>query len=109
MSWLRSGFSVLWLALTGIAYAGQIPQPTEQQSQQAAERWPGTTLGTLKEGRKLFVQKCSGCHNLPMPSKHSNEQWPKLIDEMAKKAKLNEEQKQLILRYLVTVTTGPVR
>ena len=54
----------------------------------------------LLQGRKLYVNHCSGCHNLHIPKEYNAEQWKKNIDEMQVKAKITDPEKQLILQYL---------
>jgi mono/diheme cytochrome c family protein len=56
----------------------------------------------LLNGRKLYVARCSGCHNLHFPKEYTAEQWKSNLDEMQVKAKISDEQKQLILEYLTS-------
>ncbi|MBK9985124.1 MAG: hypothetical protein IPP15_22665 [Saprospiraceae bacterium] len=54
----------------------------------------------LLAGRKLYVDHCSGCHNLHFPKEYTEDQWKSNLDEMQVKAKITDDQKQLILDYL---------
>jgi nitrate/TMAO reductase-like tetraheme cytochrome c subunit len=56
----------------------------------------------LLRGRELYVNHCSGCHNLHLPKEYNADQWKKNIDEMQEKAKISDEDKQLILHYLTS-------
>jgi hypothetical protein len=56
----------------------------------------------LVNGRKLYVAHCGNCHNLYLPKTYSAVNWKKNLDEMAVKAKITDQQKQLILQYLVS-------
>jgi nitrate/TMAO reductase-like tetraheme cytochrome c subunit len=56
----------------------------------------------LIEGRQHYVDHCSSCHNLHFPKEYTAAQWQEKIDEMAVKAKINGEQKHLILQYLTS-------
>lgn len=60
----------------------------------------GTSLDTLLEGRKLYISSCSSCHNLFLPEKFTHREWEKNVEEMQEKAKINDIQKELILKYL---------
>jgi cytochrome c5 len=81
-----------------------VPMPTPQQGEAASQRWPGTTLEDLKAGRTLYVERCSGCHSLPVPDAYAADAWPKVIDEMAARAHLAGDDRTRVLRYLVTVS-----
>lgn len=54
----------------------------------------------LLAGRKLYIDHCSSCHNLHLPNEYSGEVWTMKIDEMQQRAKITEEEKLLILKYL---------
>ena len=61
----------------------------------------GANLQDLQAGRKLYVNKCGSCHSLVLPEKHTQEQWPALVDKMEMMSKINTEEKKLILNYLM--------
>lgn len=52
------------------------------------------------EGKSVFREKCAKCHGYRIPETHTAEQWPKIIDRMAKKAKLTEDQKSDVLAFV---------
>ena len=62
-------------------------------------------LAELQQGRKLLLGKCAGCHKTPMPNDHTPGEWPKMIAEMADRAKLDSRQTKLIEKYLVVMNT----
>ncbi|PWT93845.1 MAG: hypothetical protein C5B54_01245 [Acidobacteria bacterium] len=51
-------------------------------------------------GRKLYVNYCSSCHNLHLPKEYNADQWKRNVDEMQEKAKITDDEKQLILQFL---------
>jgi mono/diheme cytochrome c family protein len=59
-----------------------------------------TTLDTLLAGRNLYIEHCSSCHNLRLPYKYTAIRWKENIDKMQIKAKIDDEQKAIILKYL---------
>ena len=59
-------------------------------------------LDSVKTGNELFVRSCARCHKLKDPAKYTREQWPGLVNKMQKRAKITDEQKALIISYLVT-------
>ena len=56
----------------------------------------------LIAGRKLYVDHCSGCHNLHFPEEFTSDQWEMQLDEMQVKAKITDEDKKLIFQYLTS-------
>ncbi len=60
----------------------------------------------LTTGRKLYVSHCGNCHNLHLPKERDLEGWKKQLDKMQVKAKITDEEKQLIFKYL---TYQPVK
>ena len=56
----------------------------------------------LLSGRKLYVDHCSSCHNLHLPKEYDATGWKKQLDEMQVKAKITDEEKQLIYKYLTS-------
>ncbi len=57
----------------------------------------------LAQGAVLYEESCKKCHDLPIPTEHTAEQWMKIMDWMAPKAKLTPEQKQLVYNYVTSV------
>ncbi len=55
----------------------------------------------LKQGRSLYVHRCSGCHNLHLPNEYTAAEWKVNLDDMQHKAKINDDQKALILQFLL--------
>jgi hypothetical protein len=87
--------------------AGQLPPPTEADALRAATQFPGTTVGDLSRGRKLYVERCSACHALVRPEQKSPQEWPKLVQEMDERAKLGAQVSAEITRYLVVASAAP--
>lgn len=84
-----------------------LPQLTSAQVQWAGQQWAGMEEAQLAEARLLYVNRCSGCHNLILPAAHDLDKWKKVLDEMALRAKLNDLQREEIWRYLQTAKSGP--
>ncbi len=68
-----------------------IPSSTDAQKQEV-----------LVTGRKLYVKNCSSCHNLHFPKEYNAERWAIKLDQMQPKAKISNEDKQLILQFLTS-------
>lgn len=97
---------ILFAGLT--ACATLVPDPTPAQLEIAQNRWPTVTLAELTEGRKIFVNECSGCHNIPPPSELTATEWPATIQEMGKEyAKISPADIELITKYVVSARETP--
>lgn len=57
-------------------------------------------LNALQKGRAIYIKKCGGCHTLYLPEKYGTSQWRLQTERMAAKAKLTDQEKELILGYL---------
>jgi hypothetical protein len=86
-----------------MATSGCARRSPPQVSAVDAERG-NVELAELQQGRKLLLGKCAGCHKTPMPNDHMASEWPKMIAEMAGRAKLDPSQTRLIEKYLVVMS-----
>jgi hypothetical protein len=64
------------------ACAGLIPAPGAGHVRWARSHGYPDDLAGLQEGRRLFVQKCDGCHALPRPKEYEPREWPAWMDSM---------------------------
>lgn len=55
---------------------------------------------------KLYVEKCGGCHRVYAKAEFSKEQWIKEFDEMTKRAKLGNDEKLMLQKYLLDGTAA---
>ena len=58
---------------------------------------------TLTAGKTIYENSCARCHELPNPTAHSAQDWVGIMNWMAPKAKLNDEQHALVYDYIVSV------
>ena len=94
------------LGLTlGAGCAASLPRPSAATATRAQGRWPDSTFAQLEQGRSVFVQRCSGCHALPLPDSRTEAQWKKVLDEMAEEAKLTVDERVLVERFVLSVRT----
>jgi cytochrome c5 len=98
-SWSRRLVAVAsGLAAAGLVAACTSALPTPTSADAARQN---TTVEQLSAGRERYALKCSGCHDLLLPSMHTAAEWPLRVDEMADDAHLDAEDRELIVRYLV--------
>lgn len=57
----------------------------------------------LAQGKTIFENSCGRCHKLPDPTAHTSVQWVGIMNSMAPKAKLTDEQHQWVYDYIVSV------
>src|SRR5215217_7926085 len=91
------------LALVFLAACTKLLSPTQGDADRAATKFPGTTLADLNQGKTLYEQNCGKCHGLKKPTSESEEGWRKIMPPMAKKAKINAQQEEMILKYVLTM------
>jgi hypothetical protein len=77
--------------------------PTEQDLTHFPGGKDSVDLASIQQGYKLYVNKCSNCHYLYRPITYSAAKWKMQVEEMAVKAKITDEQKELILNYILTM------
>lgn len=85
-----------WLALAGCGVG--LPVATSGDAARA-----GVELADLQQGRTLVAAKCGSCHRPPQPAEHRTGDWPRMLDEMATRSRLDVAQRHLIEQYLVTM------
>lgn len=83
------------LALALFGCGGSLPRATEADARRA-----NLTVAALDAARERYVDKCSGCHSLRIPDEHRAADWPSLVDEMAEDARLEGDDRAVILQYL---------
>lgn len=88
----RIGLGLI-LLMSGCAPALWEPRPGDFSREEAR---------VLLAGRHLYTQKCSGCHNLPLPESRVPETWTQAVDEMNEVVKLSDQERILVIRYLET-------
>ena len=80
--------------------------PTQKDAERAAKEIPGITLADLNEGKAIFEQSCRKCHTLKKPFNKTDEEIKDAMPRMAKRAKIDEKQSELVYHYLVTMSDG---
>jgi hypothetical protein len=61
-------------------------------------------LEELRLGRRLYIDKCSGCHALQAPEERSDAVWREEVEEMLakKKVRLSHHERDRLVLYLTT-------
>lgn len=77
--------------------------PGEEQVNAIQMRNPGTTLEQLTKGHSIYTGECSGCHRVFSVYDYTQEAWPGIIDRMAHKAGITENQKDALSKYIFSM------
>jgi cytochrome c5 len=92
------------VALVMASGCAALAHPTEADARWAAKRTPGMTLASLERGRRIYVERCSGCHHLPLPESQPADHWEKVVDKMAARAHLSEDHRDLVVAFLASAS-----
>lgn len=77
--------------------------PTDEQLTAIKATHPDATLPVLTEGYNLYVGTCTDCHGAKSIYRIPTEKWQPIIDNMAKKAKITDAQKDALSKYVFSV------
>lgn len=97
-------FLCFLIVIAMFSCSGSLPDPTPDQIEWASKRWPQTDMSTLQSGKRIYTDKCSGCHGVKNPAHYTAIQWESIMVKMGKKAKLKTEEFEVISRYLITLS-----
>lgn len=64
-----------------------------------------STAEQLAQGKTIFENSCKKCHKLYNPDDFTSVEWVGIMNAMAPKAKLSEEQHQWVYDYIVSAKT----
>jgi len=65
-------------------------------------RRSGNSIDLLIAGRKTYITSCGSCHSLYLPEQYTKTEWRVTLDSMQKRAKITEDEKNIILQYLLS-------
>lgn len=78
--------------------------PEEAEIVALQKEYPFETLTKLNEGYELYAKTtCLGCHNPKSIYKRDIASWKGIIDDMAARAKLTEQQKDAVYKYVLAI------
>lgn len=86
-----------------IACSPRLIKPTLTDETRGKNLYADVSLASLEKGHELYIAKCGSCHKLHKPDSESEAEWRKILPVMARKAKLDPRQYELIERYVFTM------
>jgi hypothetical protein len=66
----------------------------------------GGAQEAAEEGRKLYTERCTECHDLELLDSRSLTTWDKMVSSMSGRAHLTDNQKARIMEYLTVAWNG---
>lgn len=80
-----------------------VPVPTQVQLGAIQPKYKNVTMEVLTSGHALYIGTCTKCHGAEPITKYAEGEWMKIIDRMARKAKLSEDEKDQVTKYVMSV------
>ncbi|HSU28199.1 MAG TPA: hypothetical protein VLJ68_07450 [Chitinophagaceae bacterium] len=56
----------------------------------------------LVQGKSVFTESCSRCHDLPDPAKYAGTRWERILGRMIPRARLNRVEASNVRAYVLT-------
>jgi len=89
--------------------ATKLIAPTQTDAERGSQKFHGYTLTDLEQGKAIYESHCNKCHKYKVPESRDETKWDKIIPVMAKKAKLDSTQEDLVLKYVVTMSEAKAK
>lgn len=81
-----------------------VPEPGEKELTAIQGQYKEATIEQLKQGHVLYTQgACVDCHNAKNIYRYPEAEWKGIMDEMAKKAKISDTEKDAVYKYVLAV------
>lgn len=91
------------IVIAGVTFSACAPKITAEKSTRATEKNSvAPSIASIPEGEKTYKLSCGRCHKLEDPAEFTKKEWGPIMRSMAKKANLNEVEKQNVLAYVLS-------
>jgi len=104
---------IIILSVIFMASCTKMIVPTQSDADRGSAKFSGLTVAQLEEGRAIFKHKCAQCHLAKKASSRDEEEWKRIVPQMAEKAARKKNKKQItgadqemILRYIITMSNA---
>ncbi|MDF2448839.1 MAG: hypothetical protein K0R26_1343 [Bacteroidota bacterium] len=77
--------------------------PGEEELTAIKVKFPDATHEKLSEGHAIYTGVCTKCHGAKSIYRISEDKWQPIIDDMAKKAKITDSQKDALTKFVFSV------
>lgn len=89
--------------ILAITFIGTLALASCTKTQKAATSTNLSESERLAQGKTIYESACKKCHDLPNPTDFNATQWVGIMNSMAPKARLTDEQHQMVYDYAVSV------
>jgi len=79
----------------------KVATPTNEEVSVAQKHWPDANIQSMNAGYTILTTKCEKCHGPKNITKFSENDLKKVLDKMAVKAKLSDQEKESVTRYIL--------
>jgi hypothetical protein len=76
---------------------------TEAQLTAVKARFPDVTKEELEKGHSVYTGACTRCHGTKDVTAYTEPRLLEIVEDMSKKAKITNEEKQALIRFAVGV------
>lgn len=78
------------------------PSASATPVDEAAELRKKYTPAQVAQGKNVFENRCSSCHELRQPAELTVKLWDKILPKMCRKAELTLEEAGIVRAYVIT-------
>lgn len=91
------------IVITVVTFSACAPKITAEKSTNVTEKTTvASSSASIPEGEKTYKLSCGRCHKLEDPAEFTKKEWGPIMRSMAKKANLNEVEKQNVLAFVLS-------
>lgn len=80
---------------------------TDEQLASVKSRFPDVTKEELLKGHSIYTGACTKCHGAKDVTVYTEPKLLEIVDVMAKKASITDEEKKALIRFAVSVRSTP--
>lgn len=80
-----------------------IMEPRAEELTAIQQKKQNVSMENLKNGYSIYTGACTNCHGAKSIYSRSIDKWPSIIDDMSKKSKLNDQQKEDLTNYIFAI------
>lgn len=97
---MKKNTIVISLLISSVLFFNACSHKTVAVQKTTTNTVPFFSLASVAEGEKIYKSSCGTCHELKEPSEYSQHEWVSIMRSMAKKAKLDDVQKDNVTAYV---------
>jgi len=106
---MKKSLFALFIIFISACTATRLATPSQSDADRGSQKFQGYTLNDLEQGKAIYESHCNKCHKYKLPESRDETKWDKIIPVMAKKAKLDSQQEDLVLKYVVTMSEAKAK